>query len=160
MSELQPLYEIAGNYRALLDLDIPEEQLADTLELVEGEFKDKGRQIGFVLESMAADQDALQAHLDKVKARLDAVKARQKRLKDYLQQNMEATGIVKIEGPYFSISLQKSQPAVVVDDESLIPDDYCEFKRSPKKILIKTAIADGYEIPGCHLEASNHVRIR
>jgi hypothetical protein len=160
MSELQPLYEIASNYRALLDLDIPEEQLVDTLELVKDEFKDKAKHIGFVLESMAADQDALQAHLDKVKARLDAVKSRQKRLKDYLQQNMEATGITKIECPYFTISLQKSQPAVVIDDEGFIPDDYCKFTRAPDKATIKKAIQGGFAVPGCHLEASNHVRIR
>jgi len=160
MSELQPLYQIADNYRALLDLDIPPEQIADTLELVQDEFEQKARSVGFVLETMDTNEAALSAHLDDVKKRLEAIKSRKQRLKDYLKANMEATGISKIESPYFTISLQKSPESVVIDNENTIPDDYFETKRAVSKSLVKKALQDGYIVPGAHLEQGNHVRIR
>lgn len=160
MSELAPLYQIADSYRALLDMDIPEEQLADTLELVKDEFQDKARGIGFVLETMDANESALSAHLEDVKRRLDAIKGRKQRLKDYLHYNMTATGISKIESPYFTISLQKSPESVVIDNENVIPDDYTETVRKVSKSLVKKALKDGYIVPGAHLEQGTHVRIR
>lgn len=160
MSELPALYEIADSYRQLLDMDLPAEQVADTLALVQEDFEKKAQHIGFVVESMDVTEKALSAHLDDVKKRLEAVKNRKQALKDYLQTNMEATGISKIECQYFKISLQASPASVVVDDESLIPDDYFITTRALQKATVKQALKDGYDIPGCHLEAGTHVRIR
>lgn len=160
MSEIPSLYQLTSQYQALTDMDIPAEEKADTLDLIEESIQEKGKNIGFVLQSFDAQETALKSHLTDVQAKIKAIQNHRDRLKEYLKEGMERCDIQKIESPYFTISLQKSPASVVIDDESQIPDDYFEYKRSPKKSLIKEAIGEGYEIPGCHLETGNHVRIR
>lgn len=160
MSEIPSLYQLTSQYQALTDMDIPADEKADTLDLLQDSIQEKGKNIGFVLQSFDAQETALKAHLADVQAKIKAIQSHRDRLKDYLKEGMERCDIQKIESPYFTISLQKSPGSVVIDDENLIPDDYFEYKRSPRKSLIKEAISEGYEIPGCHIEAGNHVRIR
>ena len=160
MSEIPSLYQLTSQYQVLTDLDIPIEEKADTLELIEESIQEKGKNIGFVLQSFDVQEAALKTHLADVQAKIKAIQNHRERLKEYLKEGMERCDIQKIESPYFTISLQKSPASVVIDDEGQIPDDYFEYKRTPKKSLIKEAISEGYEIPGCHLETGNHVRIR
>ena len=160
MSTIPSLYHLADQYQQLLDLDIPAEQKEDTLSLIEEDIHKKGQAIGAVLQSFDAQEAALKHHIVGVQDRLKAIQNHRKRLTEYLKETMERCGIQKIESPYFVVSLQKSPEAVIVDDESAVPDDYCKFTRAPDKALIKASLRDGYEIPGCHLEAGTHVRIR
>lgn len=160
MSEIPSLYQLTSQYQALTDMDIPAEEKADTLDLIEESIQEKGKNIGFVLQSFDVQESALKAHLADVQAKIKAIQNHRDRLKEYLKEGMERCDIQKIESPYFTISLQKSPASVVIDDEDQIPDDYFEYKRSPKKSLIKEAISEGYEIPGAHLITDTHVRIR
>lgn len=160
MSEIPSLYQLTSQYQALTDMDIPAEEKADTLDLIEESIQEKGKNIGFVLQSFDAQETALKSHLADVQAKIKAIQNHRDRLKEYLKEGMERCDIQKIESPYFTISLRQSPASVVIDDEDQIPDDYFEYKRSPKKILIKEALSEGYEIPGCHLETGNHVRIK
>ena len=160
MSELPSLYTLSHQYQQLLDLDVPPDVKADTLALLEESIEQKGKAIGAVLQSFDAQESALKAHLADVQAKVKAIQNHRDRLKAYLKENMENCGIQKIESPFFVISLQKSPESVVVDDEAIIPDDYCKFTRSVDKSLVKAALKDGYDIPGCHLTSGTHLRIR
>ena len=160
MSELPALYILSHQYQQLLDLDVPLDEKATTLALLEESIEQKGKAIGAVLQSFDAQELALKAHLADVQAKVKAIQNHRDRLKAYLKENMENCGIQKIESPFFVISLQKSPESVVVDDEARIPDDYCKVTRSVDKSLVKQALKDGYDIPGCHLEAGTHIRIR
>lgn len=160
MSEIPSLYQLTSQYQALTDLDIPIEEKADTLELIEESIQEKGKNIGFVLQSFDVQEAALKTHLADVQAKIKAIQSHRDRLKDYLKEGMERCEIQKIESPYFTISLRQSPASVVIDDDDEVPDDYCKFTRTPDKVLIKSAIKDGYEIPGAHLITDTHVRIR
>lgn len=160
MSELPSLYALSHQYQQLLDLDVPFDEKADTLALLEESIEQKGKAIGAVLQSFDAQESALKAHLADVQAKVKAIQNHRDRLKAYLKENMESCGIQKIESPFFVISLQKSPESVVVDDEASIPDNYCKFTRSVDKSLVKAALKDGYDIPGCRLESGTHIRIR
>lgn len=160
MSALPSLYSLTGQYRSLMDLDIPPEEKQDTLDLISESIEEKGKHIGYVLQSFDAQESALKSHLADVQGKIKAIQNHRDRLKSYLQENMERCGIQRIESDFFTISLQKSPDSVAIDDESAIPDDYCRFTRSVDKTLIKAALKDGYQVPGAHLQSSNHVRIR
>lgn len=160
MSNIPSLYHLADQYQQLLDLDIPAEQKEDTLSLIEEDIHKKGQAIGAVLQSFDAQEAALKHHILGVQDRLKAIQNHRKRLTEYLKENMERCGIQKIESPYFVVSLQKSPESVVIDDEDSVPDDFCRFTKSPDKTLIKAALRDNYEVPGCRLESGTHVRIR
>lgn len=160
MSTIPSLYHLADQYQQLLDIDVPLEEKADTLALIEEDIHAKGQAIGSVLQSFDAQEAALKHHLLGVQDRLKAIQNHRKRLTEYLRENMMACGIQKIESPYFVISLQKSPESVVIDDDDSVPEDFCRLTKSPDKMLIKSALRDGFEVPGCRLEAGTHVRIR
>ena len=161
------LYELASSYRALADqlhdLDLPEEVIADTLESEAGDLMEKGTNVAKVfrnMESMAAQIKEAEAQMA---ARRKAIEKRAASLKEYLKTNMEKAGISKIESPWFCISIKQNPESVQVDDEASIPRDY--FKEIPvsyqlDKTVVKQAIKDGYEVPGCHLSRSTRLEVK
>lgn len=162
MSTIPALYELADQYTSILDMDLPAEQVQDTLDLIEADIKEKSQSIGFVLQSFDAQELALTQHLETIAAKLKAIKAKRDNLKAYLKYNMEATGISKIDCPYFSIALQPNPPSVDISDEALIPGIYKQ-QVVTVKIDKKTILNDlkaGSDIPGCTLARGTHVRIR
>jgi hypothetical protein len=147
------LHELTADVLAIQQEDLPEDVLADTLESIQGEFEDKGIALGSVVQNIEAEIDALKAH----KATIDQkIKTRTNKiawLKNYLRENMTASGINKIECPLFSVTMRKPSKTVVVDDEDLVPDDYMSVKvvTAPDKKAIAAALKEGEEIPGCRL---------
>lgn len=53
------LYELTGNMKELENLDLDSETMSDTLEAIQGEFKDKAIAILSFTENMNSDIDAL-----------------------------------------------------------------------------------------------------
>ena len=98
-----------------------------------------------------------------MKKRRQSLDNQVKRLKSYLHINMEMTGISKIESPYFVLSIRNNPESVVVDAEGQIPLEYMrEIPASyePDKNLIKEAIKDGFDVPGCHLTRTTSLSIK
>ena len=151
------LHELTADVKSLQDMDLPDDVLADTLEGIEGEFKDKGISLGMVVQNIEAEIDALKAH----KATIDQkIKTRTNKiawLKNYLRENMEASGISKIESPLFNVTCRKAAQVVVIDDEDQVPDDYMNVKTviTPDKKKIAADLKEGVEVPGCRLDRGN-----
>ena len=161
------LYELCSEYKdaekTLSDCSLPEEVIADTLEGLKYPLEEKCKAVAMVIRNMEADAKAIKDAADSMLARAKAAENRAKHLKGYLQSAMEATGITKIESPYFVISLRNNPESVVIDAESQIPADYMRevpATYSPDKTLIKKAIQDGYEVPGCHLTRTQSLQIK
>ena len=81
---------------------------------------------------------------------------RKESLKDYLRENMEATGIKKISCPLFTINCVAGRDIAIIDNIDLLPDDYidAEVVISAKKADITKSLKPGEDIPGTHLEKS------
>ena len=161
------LFEIATAYRALAeqlhDTDLPDEVIEDTLEAESGDLVEKLTNIGFVIRNIDAEVSAMKDAEEKIAARRKSKENRIARLKAYALANMLATGKTKIESPYFVMGLRNNPESVVIDAESQIPADYMReipASYSPDRILIKKAIQDGYEVPGCHLTRTQSLQIK
>lgn len=153
------LYEISKQFQELANLTeeddyIPQHVIKDTMEAIEGEFKEKGKALAMVTLNMDGDIDAIQAQIDRLSERKRIMQNRKDSLKEYLRTNMEASGITKITHPLFTITLGKGKPIVVIDEESKIPDEYMNTKvtSTPAKLEIAKAIKEGKEVPGAHSE--------
>ncbi len=82
---------------------------------------------------------------------------------EYLRNNMEASGISKIQCPLFSITLVAGRDSVAISDESAIPDDFLNVKTviSPDKTAIAKALKDGQEVAGASLQrGQSSIRIK
>ncbi len=148
------LYEIAQQYNALMSLnDVPAEQIADTLALIEGDLKDKTNNIRAVLAHFESGVNAIDNEIARLSAMKKQAQSRSEALLDYLRVNMEATGIKKIECDLFTVTLRSGSPVVVVEDESALPDQFITVKTTtaPDKRAIGEALKDGIEVPGAYL---------
>ena len=161
------LYLLTQEFREaaekLADAELPDEVIADTLESLQFPIEEKAKNVAMVIRNIEASAKAIKEAADAMILRAKSEENRAKKLKGYLQSAMEATGITKIESPYFVISLRNNPESVVIDAESQIPADYMRevpATYSPDKTLIKKAIHDGYEVPGCHLTRTQSLQIK
>jgi len=151
-----PLYEIAERYKSLValsDTDMDERAIADTLEAVDGELKDKALAIRAVMQSMSGDEGTIDAEIKRLEGRRQAMRNRRAALEEYLRRNMADCEINRIESPIFSITLAAPTLRLDITDESEIPDEYVTA-RVTEQIDRRRLLADmkaGKEVPGARL---------
>lgn len=161
------LYVLANEYREaaeqMADLDMPAEVIADTLDGLSGDLTTKATNVAMFVRNLEAMAANIKAAEQDMAARRKAIESRAASVKKYLLDNMQLSGIKKIDSPHFCISLRSNPPSVVIDDESVIPAYYMReisVQYAPDKALIKQAIGDGYEVPGCHIERTVGIVIK
>jgi hypothetical protein len=161
------LYVIAQEYqsaaRALADLDLDPQTVADTLESMSGDLELKSQNVAMMVRSMESDAAAVAQWAQDALARAQAIEKRSEALRDYLKRNLEACGITKVEGPGVSISFRKSS-SVVIDDEAQVPAEFFVTKPPPPPALSKTLIGNalkaGREVPGARIEHRTNLQIK
>lgn len=161
------LYHMTEQYQRALaelsDADLPEEVVADTLEALEGELIQKGQAVAAFALNLGAEIEAMKAVEKRISDRRKALEARAERMRHYLKTNMEKAGITEIKAVdgSFTAKLAKGRPAVIVDDETLIPtdSDFIRWKKEVNKTAIAEAIKAGQEVPGVHIETRPSLRL-
>ncbi len=161
------LYLIAKEYqeaaRALADLDLPPEVVADTLESMSGDLEVKAQSVAHMARAMEADAAAVKQWAKDANERAKAIEHRADALRDYLARSLQACGITKVEGPGIAISFRKSS-AVVIDDPEQVPAEFMVTPptppAAPSKTLISEAIKAGREVPGARIEQRMNLQIK
>lgn len=157
------LYEIAQIHnKALEEMEamdnIPEEVIKDTMESLEGDFKDKALSVSSYFLNIEADINSLKEAEKRLSERRKNKERQVYWLKAYLAENMLKTGISAIECPYFKLSLRDNPASVVIHDESLVPD---RFKTEEVSVKInKQAIKAEGGCPGASLVKGKSVVIK
>jgi hypothetical protein len=165
------LYEIAQEYRSaadtLAELDMDEQTVADTLESISGDLTVKAQNVAFVIRNLEASAEQINVAIEHMQARAQALAKRAERVREYLLQNMLMAGVQKVECPYFKMAVKENPPKVIVDDEKQIPVAYMTDPAppppppaKPDKALIKKALQDGFDVPGCRLERGKRLEIK
>lgn len=162
------LYQLADLYLAdlkrLEDMDIDEQTVTDTLEGLSGELEVKATNVAMFCRNLEASAEAIKNAEAQMAARRKAIENRAARIRQYLKENMERTGILKIEGPHFALAIKKNPPAVVVDPSQVIPDEFYNQPPPPAPVLDKKRVAEalkaGKDIPGCKLEQGTRLEIK
>lgn len=136
-----------------------------TIDLVE-----KQRAVVAYTRNLEVRKSMLQAAkeniLSPIETELKRIEAQEYFYKNYLLQNMQASGTSKIEAidGSFKASIQNNPPSVIIDDESLLPADYMRTPvtppPAPDKKAILLAIKNGIEVSGAHLQSTQRVVIK
>jgi hypothetical protein len=161
------LFDIAREYRSdvekLGDLDLPDDVISDTLEGMSGELTVKARNVAAFAADLDTTAAAMKEAEKRMKARREAVERRAERLRHYLLSGMQYAGIERIDGPDFCLRIKQNPPAVEVFEPGLVPADYMKQPDPPPatvdKALVKQAIKDGFEVPGCRLVHGQRLEI-
>lgn len=164
------LFQIAAEHRAmvvrLMDLDLDEQTMLDTLEGESFPLEQKAQNITYVIRNCQLEQDAIDSEIERLTKLKTQIANREKNLRAYTQRCMEIAGVSKISAGTFSLSLQKNPASVEIFEPALVPDLYMRVPEpkppvaAPDKKLIAQAIKDGFDVPGAKLVQSVRLVIK
>lgn len=159
------LYEIANQYQSLLTLDdpdLPAEAIADTLEGLGGELKEKALNVAAWFENLQVEADAMREAEKRIATRRMALEDKIDSGREYLKRNMEACGIMEIKSPEMRLKIKTNPSSVCIDDIDAVPVLYLNKKTEyvPDKKMIKEALTQGVPVPGCRLESKTRLEIK
>lgn len=157
------LYEISEGYTRLQLRAEDGEDIADELALLDGELSAKAQGVLHVLRNLEGDALAVEAEIARLSARKLAAENNAKRIREYLRSSMEKSGLTRVQGPAFSVSLSDGPERVEVDDAALLPEAYVRTKTTsePNKAAILAAYkTTGEVIPGTRIERGTRLVIK
>lgn len=121
----------------------------------ETRLKRKVEQAHAVLNRLESRSKEWAFQIKELQKRKQAVDLRAERIEDRILQEMGDAGLEKLAGLRITFTARPSgNPALVVDNEMLIPSEYVRetLVSAPDKVAIKAALARHWDVPGVHLE--------
>lgn len=119
------LYEMSQEwenvFEMLLDPEIPEEAVFDTIEMIEADMDIKADGYAKIIKSMDGDAAQIDAEIKRLQDRKASVKNRQAALKQRLFDTMKATGRTNFKTALFSFNIQKNGGVKPVELQGEVP---------------------------------------
>ena len=155
------LYEIdkaLADFEFEIDEETGEILNAADLDELKMAREDKIENIGLYIKNLEAEKEAVKHEKDNFADREKRLGKKIDSLKRYLTYALQGE---KFSTPKVAVSFRKSE-SVLIKDEYLVPDEYCEFTvmRKPNKKNIKDALKKGAEIMGVELVEKQNVNIK
>lgn len=162
------LYQIADQYlqdmQLLLERDLDDQTFSDTLESLSGELEVKATNVAMFVRNLEASAEAIKHAEKQMYERRESIEAKADRIRAYLLENMQRTGIKKIECPHFAITVKNNPESLIVEPDAEIPAEYYYQPEPPPPVLDKVALKKdlqlGSEVPGCRLERKQRIEIK
>lgn len=160
------LFDLAGEARALrerlIDLELDEQTVLDTLEGETGELTARSANIVAVALEIEAQAAAIREAEQRMAQRRKALDNRAERLRAYVRDALQVAGISRVECPWFVATVQQNPPSVVIDSEEQLPALYLRERTTVEadKAAIKAALQAGHDVPGARLVRTVGLRVR
>ena len=160
------LYELSDAYRELLDRDdLDPQAVVDTLDAIKDEIETKADNIASLIDELQSSAERKKAKAKDWNESAKADLQRAQWLKQYLTSELDNAGIKKVETDNHLLSVRNFKASTVIDDEDKIPDQYRNYAKSEgmydvMKQDVYTALKDGKDVPGAHLEQNRNVVIK
>ncbi len=132
------------------------EEVAAALESIEADIKTKCVQVAYFIRNLSADVESLKAEEARLSKRRKEAENHVERLKQYLADGMAENSLTKTGDGIISVTRGKPKPALIIDSEDDIPDQYRKIKTESsfdRKALLDDLKA-GQEIPGASVGES------
>lgn len=158
------LYEITGALLELLEMaeekDLDQKTINDTMEAVELEFEEKADGYAKVIKTLEGNVDLLDKEINRLTERKKTVKSNIASIKKNLENAMIVTGKRKFKTLLFNFGIQKNPAALIIDDESQIPQEYLVPQEpTVDKKAIKEYLKEN-EVEWAHLSQTESLRIK
>jgi len=162
------LYEIVAHRAEFERLaeqgDLDPQLIVDTLESLDGELEAKAVSIAQFTRNLDSTAAAVREAGKSMLERAARLEKRAESIRNYMLYQFQFAGVTKIECPWFVISIRKNPPAVVIDDEKSVPEDFKTVPEPPAprpdKVKIRDALKAGEDVPGCRLLQSERLEIK
>ena len=163
------LYEIGAEIHNAIELynhvetDEELKAIEEKLSGLQLSFDDKALGVAKHIKNIEGDISAVSAELDRLKAIQKRLEGQRDWFHGCLFRQMLATNTEKVDGVTMKLAIQKNPPAVIVEDESLIPDKYKRVIPEHKeidKVAIKEAWKNGVGVAGTKVQQSDRLTIK
>lgn len=147
-------------FEMLLDPEIPEEAVFDTIEMIEADMDTKADSYAKIIKSMDGDTAQIDTEIKRLQERKLSISNRKKALKQRLFDTMKATGRTKFKTALFSFSIQKNGGKAPVDITAEVPAEWLK-PGDPDNDKIRAYLESGHDLPFAVLmERGESLRIR
>lgn len=151
------LYDISKRYENLWELCLDDNVdlvcLESAIQSVEDELEDKCANGIAIIQDLQYHSDAMNAEIKRLTARKKAIDNKVAWLKSYFLDHLQAIGKSKVLTNRGSMSVAKAggKPALKIDDEKLIPDEFKFVVSQIDTESLRLALESGESIQGAHL---------
>lgn len=142
--------------------ELLEQALADTYELVMGDFQDKAEAYGWILKELDARAEAMKKAKMELERKQRTLTNRAERLKESMRMALERIGSKKLTAGTFTFSTRTSQ-SVAIDTQNVfeIPDEMLRYSDpEPDKTAIKEYLKSNPDCPWAHMEQRTSLIVR
>lgn len=151
---MSKLYEIANDYARLMDADFDADEIADTLEGMEGELTDKIEQLLAIVKNESGYAERLKEEAKSLNERAAVIQNKIENILSYIASSLEMVGKKKIRAGLHQVTVRAPSESVDITDSSALPPEYVEYETVIKadKLAIKHQLKAGNSIPGAQLK--------
>ena len=159
------LYDLTADYlelQEMLEDDVSDDALLDSMESIEGLYEDKIDGYAAVIRTLEAEATAYKDEADRMAGKAKVIRNNITRMKKAMQESMIQTGLRKIKGKRFTVAIQKNggkAPFVLTwDNPDTLPDNLVE--RKPNIEAIRAVAEKGDTTYGYIAERGESLRIK
>lgn len=158
------LYEMNQSWQEvfelLLDPDVPEEAVYDSIEGIEAGMEEKADSYAKILKSMEGDTAQIDAEIKRLQERKQAINRRHDWMKQSLFDMMKATGRTKFKTALFSFGIQRNGGKNPIDLTGTVPAQWLK-PGDPDIGKIREYLENGGQLPFAVIgEPGESLRIR
>lgn len=130
------------------------EDIADTLQGIEGELGDKLDAIMLYARNLEGQAKTLDEESKRLADRKKSFENQVKSLKKYALDCLLTSGLDKLKTTKNTFTARSGVVRVIIDNENDLPNELVDVQvvTAPDKKKIKEAIENGIDVPGAHLE--------
>ena len=134
--------------------------IADTMEMVEGDFEDKAVGYVKVYKSIDADVKEIDAEIKRLQERRSSFNNNANTIKQRLVQAMVETGHEHIKTPLFTIYTRRTVSVQAPEDPNKLPPEFIKTTLMVNKSDLKKALQAGREVPNARLVENVSLGVR
>jgi len=164
MNPVFEAFELAAQYRRLAEQHDDPQLIADTLESISGPLDEQLENLAKMVCNVEAAAEGVHRTVENLQQREAALQRSAQRGRRLIMDLMQAAGREKATTALFALAVRKNPPAVVIDDEKVLPEGFLIHHPapapSPDKKAIASALKAGVPVPGVHMEQGLRLEIQ
>ena len=135
------------------------QELLQKMVAQESDWDKKAVNVAKYLQYVKQQQEVIKAEIDRLDKKSKQMQSQYDNLHDLLLFQMQSFGKTEIKDPILSIKVRDNPPSVIIEDESLVPEEY---KREKVTITVdKTAVKKaGVPVAGTNIVNSQRLEFK
>lgn len=160
------LYELDNEYldfiAAVEDGTIPEDAIEDTLEMLNGDYKDKLDNTICAIKNLTGEAKMIDEEIKALTARKKAKENSVDYLKSCVSRSMQCRGENSFESARNKVAFRKSERLVIADEATFVEKypEFVTFTPEISKTDVKTAVKSGESFDGADIVEVQNIQIK